>query len=273
MSGDASATTNLHASKANPGRHKPTLAIVAIVDSPSGKRVLTLEGISKSYGDNRVLDDVSLEVGRGERVAIIGPNGIGKSTLLKIALGEVRADAGEIDWGYETHPGYFAQDHRQQLLDSEGAEKKTVESWLWDCCPGEPIGFVRGQLGAVLFTKDEAVKRIGSLSGGEAARLLFCRHVVLKPNVLVLDEPTNHLDRVGLRPAIRSRLRRRRVRRPAHPAEAAGRKNHYRSTSAGCAGLLTRSGNRRGAARPGLMRRRTKDGDDAGRGALPQTPK
>ncbi len=184
---------------------------------PSGKRVLTLEGISKSYGDNRVLEDVSLEIGRGERVAVIGPNGIGKSTLLKIALGEVRADAGEIDWGYETHPGYFAQDHRQQLLDRDGAEpgrrgpaphanrserpsagarmaRKTVESWLWDCCPGEPIGFVRGQLGAVLFTKDEAMKRIGSLSGGEAARLLFCRHVVLKPNVMVLDEPTNHLD-------------------------------------------------------------------------------
>ncbi|MDE2689017.1 MAG: ABC-F family ATP-binding cassette domain-containing protein [Acidobacteriota bacterium] len=161
---------------------------------PSGKRVLTLDDISKSYGDNQVLEDVSLEVGRGERVAVIGPNGIGKSTLLKIALGEVRADAGEVDWGYETHPGYFAQDHRQQLLDRDGAERKTVESWLWDCCPGEPIGFVRGQLGAVLFTKDEAIKRIGSLSGGEAARLLFCRHVVLKPNVLVLDEPTNHLD-------------------------------------------------------------------------------
>ncbi len=161
---------------------------------PSGKRVLTLEGISKSYGDNQVLDDVSLEVGRGERVAVIGPNGIGKSTLLKIALGEVRADAGEVDWGYETHPGYFAQDHRQQLFDKDGAERKTVESWLWDCCPGEPIGFVRGQLAAVLFTKDEAVKRIVSLSGGEAARLLFCRHIVLKPNVLVLDEPTNHLD-------------------------------------------------------------------------------
>jgi len=184
---------------------------------PSGKRVLTLEGISKSYGDNQVLDDVSLEVGRGERVAVIGPNGIGKSTLLTIAPGEVRADAGEVDWGYETHPGYFAQDHRQQLEGGDDPEpvwrgqtphanqserlstsarmaRKTVESWLWDCCPGEPIGFVRGQLGAVLFTKDEAAKRITSLSGGEAARLLFCRHIVLKPNVLVLDEPTNHLD-------------------------------------------------------------------------------
>ncbi len=161
---------------------------------PSGKRVLTLEGISKSYGNNNVLEDVSLEIGRGERVAVIGPNGIGKSTLLKIAVGKVGADRGEIDWGYETHPGYFAQDHRSQLLDQDGAERKTVESWLWDCCPGEPIGFVRAQLGAVLFSKDEAAKRIGSLSGGEAARLLFCRQVVLKPNVLVLDEPTNHLD-------------------------------------------------------------------------------
>ncbi len=160
----------------------------------SGKRVLTLEGVSRSYDDNRVLDNVSLEIGRGERVAVIGPNGIGKSTLLKIAIGEVPADAGRIDWGYETHPGYFAQDHRQQLLDSEGAERKTIESWLWDCCPGEPIGFVRGHLGAVLFSRDEAAKRIGSLSGGEAARLLFCRHIVLKPNVLILDEPTNHLD-------------------------------------------------------------------------------
>ena len=161
---------------------------------PSGKRVLTLEGISKSYGKNNVLEDVSLEIGRGERVAVIGPNGIGKSTLLKIAIGKVDVDRGEIDWGYETHPGYFAQDHRSQLLDQDGAERKTVESWLWDCCPGEPIGFVRAQLGAVLFSKDEAAKRIGSLSGGEAARLLFCRQVVLKPNVLVLDEPTNHLD-------------------------------------------------------------------------------
>ncbi len=161
---------------------------------PSGKRVLTLDSIAKTYGGNRVLDDVSLEIGRGERVAVIGPNGIGKSTLLKIAVGEVIPDRGEVDWGYETHPGYFAQDHRAQLLDDDGAEKKTVESWLWDACPGEPIGFVRGQLGAVLFSKDEVAKRLGSLSGGEAARLVFCRHVVQKPNVLILDEPTNHLD-------------------------------------------------------------------------------
>jgi len=157
---------------------------------PSGKVVLELEGISKAYDDNKVLEDVSLTVNRGDRLAIIGPNGIGKSTLLKIAMGHVEADAGEIEWGYETHPGYFAQDHRQ--LFGEG--RQTVEAWLWDTCPAEPVGFVRGKLGMVLFSSDEVEKKLSSLSGGEGARLIFARLGVEEPNVLVLDEPTNHLD-------------------------------------------------------------------------------
>ncbi|MEZ5333327.1 MAG: ABC-F family ATP-binding cassette domain-containing protein [Thermoanaerobaculia bacterium] len=157
---------------------------------PSGKTALELEHVSKAYGDKRVLEDVSLVVRRGQRVAIIGPNGIGKSTLLKIALGRVEQDAGEVEWGHETYPGYFAQDHRELLTDSD----ETVESWLWQTCPGEPIGFVRGRLGAVLFSKDEAQKKVRNLSGGEAARLVFARLGVEQPNVLVLDEPTNHLD-------------------------------------------------------------------------------
>jgi len=156
----------------------------------SGKVVLEIEGLSKSYGDNRVLDDVSLTVRRGDRMAILGPNGIGKSTLLKIAMGEVEADAGRTEWGYETHPGYFPQDHRDLLTE----DKQTVESWLWEAVPREPIGFVRGNLGMVLFSGDEAKKNLGALSGGEAARLVFCRMSVEHPNVLVLDEPTNHLD-------------------------------------------------------------------------------
>ena len=157
---------------------------------PSGKQVLVLEGIDKSYGDNHVLRGVDLEIGRGEKVAIIGPNGIGKSTLLKIATGGLDADAGKIEWGYETHVGYFAQDNKEQLGDS----KQSVEAWLWEICPGEPIGFVRGKLGMVLFSGDEVKKRISSLSGGEAARLVFCKQMVERPNVMVLDEPTNHLD-------------------------------------------------------------------------------
>jgi ATPase subunit of ABC transporter with duplicated ATPase domains len=161
---------------------------------PSGRRVVAIQGVSKSFGDRSVLRDVTLQVQRGDRLAIIGPNGIGKSTLLKILVGRLAADAGEVEWGYETHPGYFAQDHRELL---EGADE-TLESWLWNHCPGEPIGFVRGRLARVLFQKDDVHKNVGHLSGGEAARLIFARLDVTEPNVLVLDEPTNHLDLEGI---------------------------------------------------------------------------
>ncbi len=156
----------------------------------SGRQVVELKGVSKSYGDNQVLNDVSLRVMRGERLAVIGPNGIGKSTLLKIMLDRVEADAGELEWGYEAHPGYFAQDHRELVT----GKTDTLQSWLWNHCPGEQIGFVRSQLARVLFQKDEVDKRVGNLSGGEAARLVFARLAVTQPNCLVLDEPTNHLD-------------------------------------------------------------------------------
>jgi len=157
---------------------------------PTGKDVLVLEGVSKAYGDNQVLKDVSLTVRRGDRLAIIGPNGIGKSTLLKIAVGEVKADAGEVEWGYETYPGYFAQDHKEIFKGS----RQSVEAWLWQVAPAEPIGFVRAHLGSVLFSGDDVKKAVGSLSGGEGARLVFSRLAVERPNVMVLDEPTNHLD-------------------------------------------------------------------------------
>ncbi len=157
---------------------------------PSGKEALKIEGVNKAFGDNPVLTGINLNVRRGDRLAIIGPNGIGKSTLLKIAVGELTADAGEVQWGHEVRPGYFAQDHRQAFTEIDA----TVESWLGAACSGETVGTVRSRLGKVLFSGDEVEKKVPSLSGGEAARLIFARIAVDEPNVLVLDEPTNHLD-------------------------------------------------------------------------------
>jgi ATPase subunit of ABC transporter with duplicated ATPase domains len=157
---------------------------------PSGKDVITIKGVQKSFGDKDVLPGVDLQVQRGDRLVIMGPNGIGKSTLLKIVMGELEADAGTVEWGYETHPGYFAQDHHEQLEDNG----RTAEQWLWDFCPDKDRGFVRGHLGMMLFSGDDGEKRLSALSGGEAARLVFSRLALEKPNVLVLDEPTNHLD-------------------------------------------------------------------------------
>ncbi|HZD03711.1 MAG TPA: ABC-F family ATP-binding cassette domain-containing protein, partial [Longimicrobiales bacterium] len=148
---------------------------------PSGRDVLRLRGVDKAFGDNRVLRGVDLLVRRGDRVAVLGPNGIGKSTLLKIAVGEMEADAGEVVWGYEAHPGYFAQDHHEQL----GELDRTAEEWLWDFCPGKDRGFVRGQMGLMLFSGDDGGKKLNALSGGEAARLVFSRLTLERPNVLV----------------------------------------------------------------------------------------
>jgi len=152
--------------------------------------VLEIEGLDKAYGDNQVLKGVDLTIRRGDRLAIIGPNGIGKSTLLKILMNVIPADSGEVLWGHETHPGYFAQDHKDIFGDRTG----TVEGFLGEAAAGRDTGWVRGRLGRVLFSREEVEKKLGSLSGGEATRLIFARLSVDEPNVLVLDEPTNHLD-------------------------------------------------------------------------------
>jgi ATPase subunit of ABC transporter with duplicated ATPase domains len=156
----------------------------------SGRDVLELIDVSKAYGEKKVLTRVSLMVRRGERVAIIGPNGLGKSTLLKIATGHLTPDAGEVKWGHETRVGYFAQDHHETLVDPS----MTPIDVIWEAVPKAETSFVRGALGRVLFSGNDVQKKVGTLSGGEAARLVFCRIMVEKPNVLVLDEPTNHLD-------------------------------------------------------------------------------
>ena len=173
---------------ADSSRRTPMFKVVP--ERPSGREVLELSGISKSYGDKRVLTDLSLLVRRGERVAIIGPNGLGKSTLLRIVVERLRADEGTVKWGHEVRVGYFPQDHREVLDDPETTPLAALEA----VCPGESPTFVRAQLGRVLFSGPDVDKPVALLSGGEAARLIFALLAVQKPNVLVLDEPTNHLD-------------------------------------------------------------------------------
>jgi ATPase subunit of ABC transporter with duplicated ATPase domains len=173
---------------------------------PSGKHILEIEGVSKSYGDNHVIQDFTASVTRGEKIALMGRNGAGKTTLLNALLAnspntpesELRQtsgyngpfiDAGKTTWGHEAAIGYFPQDHRS--LIEKGS---TILDWIFQWDPSVSNEEIRGLLGQMLFVRDEATKKTDVLSGGEAARILFCKLMLQKPNVLVLDEPTNHLD-------------------------------------------------------------------------------
>ncbi len=173
-------------------RQYPTFRFGAARDT--GKVVLECENISKSFDDNEVLKGVGFDLHRGEKMAVIGPNGVGKSTLLNLALGHLDADEGSAEWGHAAHPGYFAQGHEE----FRGHEDTTILDWLWSHFPDRPHGFIRGKLAEVLFGKEEVEKKIGALSGGELARLNFARLSIEEPTVLVLDEPTNHLDLEGI---------------------------------------------------------------------------
>jgi ATPase subunit of ABC transporter with duplicated ATPase domains len=161
-------------------------------ERPSGREPLALAGVSKAFRGRPVLTGLNLALERGERVAVIGPNGVGKSTLLKIAAGVLAPDAGTVKLGYEVRLGYFAQEH-QDLLKG-GA---TAYDWLMAASPTAGIATVRGTLGRMLFSGEEALKPLRALSGGESARLLLAGLMLRRDNVLVLDEPTNHLDLEG----------------------------------------------------------------------------
>jgi ATPase subunit of ABC transporter with duplicated ATPase domains len=161
---------------------------------PSGRFALEAKGVSKSYGGTPVIDDFTAVVNRGEKVVVIGRNGQGKTTLLKALMAEAMGapadiDEGDVRWGHEVSIGYFPQDHT-------GAIEKglTVVEWLHRFDPEASRQDIHGLLGQMLFSGEDGFKPTDALSGGETARLLFCRIMLLKPNVLVLDEPTNHLD-------------------------------------------------------------------------------
>jgi len=156
---------------------------------PSGQQVMEITGLKKSFDDLIVLNDLDLLVNRGERIAVIGPNGVGKSTLIKILAGILEADKGQIRWGYESDIGYFAQNHKDLI-----SSNTTVYDWLYTFIPAEKVTSVRSILGQVLFSSDDIYKVTDILSGGEAARLIFAKLMVEQHNILLLDEPTNHLD-------------------------------------------------------------------------------
>ena len=133
---------------------------------------------------------------RGEKICLIGRNGLGKTTLLKSLLAgmdglekDFSIDGGTVKWGHEAQIGYFPQDHTGAIEHGT-----TVFDWLYQWDPKKTKEEIRGLLGQMLFSGEEGLKRTDALSGGEAARLLFCKLMLQKPNVLILDEPTNHLD-------------------------------------------------------------------------------
>ena len=157
----------------------------------SGNDVLTVRELKKSFGSNLLFSDVSFEIKRGERVAVIGDNGTGKTTLLKIINGLLPADYGQIRLGARVQIGYY--DQEQQVLHME----KTLFDELQDAYPAMDNTQVRSVLAAFLFTGDDVFKRVGDLSGGERGRVSLAKLMLSESNLLILDEPTNHLDIVS----------------------------------------------------------------------------
>jgi ATPase subunit of ABC transporter with duplicated ATPase domains len=172
------------------------------MDRPSGKHVLDVEKVNKAYPQpdgktEHVIRNFTASVMRGDKIVLIGRNGQGKTTLLKALLAngpgveeaDVSIDSGTVRWGHEAQIGYFAQDHKGSIQLG-----MTAADWLHQFDPEATKEDIRGILGQMLFKGEEGTKKTDALSGGEAARLLFCKIMLQKPNILVLDEPTNHLD-------------------------------------------------------------------------------
>jgi ATPase subunit of ABC transporter with duplicated ATPase domains len=154
----------------------------------SGKSIVKVENVHKAFQEKILLKEVNFTINRGDKCAIIGPNGIGKSTLLKILLKELPTDEGNFEWSETVKVGYFSQDYRT-LLEPE----QTVLQWVEDNVVASSQE-IRNVLGQVLFRGSDVDKRIAMLSGGESARLVMAKIILEKHNVLILDEPTNHLD-------------------------------------------------------------------------------
>lgn len=154
----------------------------------SGNDVLSVEGLSKAFGDNRLFDNVSFEIKKGEKVALIGNNGTGKTTILKIINHIIEADAGKVKLGANVEIGYYDQEHNVLHMD------KTAFDEIGDAYPDMTNTQIRNMLACFLFTGDDVFKKISDLSGGERGRVSLAKLMLSNANFLILDEPTNHLD-------------------------------------------------------------------------------
>ena len=169
---------------------------------PSGRAPLEIKHLAKSYDDLKVISNFSANITRGEKIALTGRNGAGKTTMLKSIIRNAgqfigadehkfKIDSGNVIWGHEVTVGYFPQDFGYTIDKSKGI---SALDWLWQFKPQAPQEEIRAALGQMLFSGEDALKPTSGLSGGECARLIFCKLMIQKPNFLVLDEPTNNLD-------------------------------------------------------------------------------
>jgi ATPase subunit of ABC transporter with duplicated ATPase domains len=158
-------------------------------EKPIGREVLQVKDLTKGFDEKVLFKDLNIQVNRGDKIAIIGANGVGKTTLLRCLMKELESDTGTIKWGDAATWSYYPQDYHDELQPGQSAL-----DWLMAYMVDEGHQFVRGLLGRMLFSGDESLKLTETLSGGEAARLLMARMMMQKNPVLVLDEPTNHLD-------------------------------------------------------------------------------
>lgn len=166
-----------------------TMALKFPVATPSGKEVLTFRGLSKGYGDKQLFSGAEGLLTRGERIFILGGNGVGKTTLLRLLLGNETPDSGSVTLGHNVNVGYFSQ-NQLKTLDA----KKSAFDTMQDACPDWDNTQIRTLLGRFLLKGDSVFKPIDVLSGGEKSKLALAKLLVQGPNTLVLDEPTNHMD-------------------------------------------------------------------------------
>ncbi|CQR72397.1 putative ABC transporter ATP-binding protein YheS [Sporomusa ovata DSM 2662] len=159
-------------------------------DREAGAQLLTVENISKKVEEEQVLTDISFIVNKGDKIAFVGPDGLAKTALFKILMGEMEADSGSFKWGVTTSQAYFPKDNAEYF---DGVDLNLID-WLRQFSRDQEESFIRGFLGRMLFSGEESLKEASVLSGGEKVRCMLARMMLSGANVLLLDEPTNHLD-------------------------------------------------------------------------------